>query len=151
AECGSDPRPLVRALLAERIDGRIKLYTTMSALHFRRDNRSLFHQGEYIPLEGYGTKQEHCCAFARLHLERAVVTVVPRLVVSLTGDAMTVPVGSDVWGDTYVAVPSWRPDSIYRNLFAGERLPTQTVEGRQMLPMADVLCEFPVALLERLT
>lgn len=151
AECGLDLRPLARTLLAERIDGRIKLYTTLAALHFRRDNHSLFHQGEYIPLEGYGTKQDHCCAFARLHLERAVVAVIPRLVVSLTGDAMTVPVGSDVWKDTYVAVPSWRPDSTYRNLFTGERLLTQTVEGRQMLPMADVLCEFPVALLERLT
>lgn len=150
-EYGSDLRPLVRTLLAERIDGRIKLYTTMRALHFRRDNRSLFHQGEYIPLEAYGAKQEHCCAFARLQLEQAVVAVVPRLMSSLTGDARTSPVGWEVWGDTYVAVPSWRPDSSYRNLFTGERLSSQTVEGRQMLPMADVLGEFPVALLERLT
>lgn len=151
AECGPDLRPLVRSLLAERIDGRIKLYTTMRALNFRRENRSLFHQGEYIPLDGRGAKQEHCFAFARLHMEQAVVTVVPRLVSSLTGDAMTLPVGSDVWKGTYVAVPSWKPDSPYRNLFTGERLSTQTVGDRQMLPMADVLCEFPVALLERLT
>jgi (1->4)-alpha-D-glucan 1-alpha-D-glucosylmutase len=150
AECGQDLRPLVRTLLAERIDGRIKLYTTMRALNFRWENRSLFHQGEYIPLDGYGTKQEHCCAFARLHMEQAVVTVVPRLVGSLTSDAMTSPIGSDVWKDTYVAVPSWKPDSPYRNLFTGERLSTQTVGERQMLPIADVLREFPVALLERL-
>lgn len=151
AERGQDLRPLIRTLLAERIDGRIKLYTTMRALNFRRENHSLFHQGEYIPLEGHGTKQDHCCAFARLHLERALVTVVPRLVVSLTGDAMASPVGSDVWEDTYVTVPSWRPHSPYRNLFTGEGLSTQTVGDRQMLPMADVLREFPVALLERLT
>jgi (1->4)-alpha-D-glucan 1-alpha-D-glucosylmutase len=151
AECGPDLRPLVRTLLAERIDGRIKLYTTMRALNFRRENRVLFHQGEYIPLEGHGSRREHLFAFARLHMEQAVVTVVPRLVSSLTGDAMTSPVGLDVWGDTYVAVPSWRPDSPYRNLFTGERLSTQTVGDRQMLPMAEVLCEFPVALLERLT
>lgn len=151
AERGQDLRPLIRTLLAERIDGRIKLYTTMRALNFRRENHSLFHQGEYIPLEGHGTKQDHCCAFARLHLERALVTVVPRLVVSLTGDAMASPVGSDVWEDTYVTVPSWRPHSLYRNLFTGEGLSTQTVGDRQMLPMADVLREFPVALLERLT
>ncbi|MDF0650626.1 MAG: malto-oligosyltrehalose synthase [Nitrospira sp.] len=151
AERGQDLRPLIRTLLAERTDGRIKLYTTMRALNFRRENHPLFHQGEYIPLEGHGTKQDHCCAFARLHLERALVTVVPRLVVSLTGDAMTSPVGSDVWEDTYVTVPSWRPHSPYRNLFTGEGLSTQTVGDRQMLPMADVLREFPVALLERLT
>jgi (1->4)-alpha-D-glucan 1-alpha-D-glucosylmutase len=151
AECGSDLRPLVRTLLAERIDGRIKLYTTMRALNVRRENRALFQQGEYIPLDGCGTKQEHCFACARLHREQAVVTVVPRLVVALTGDATTPPLGMAVWEDTYVAVPSWRPASPYRNLFTGERLSTQTVGDRQMLPMADVLCEFPVALLERLT
>lgn len=150
AECGPDLRPLARTLLAERLDGRIKLYTTMRALNFRRENRALFHDGEYIPLDGRGTKQEHCCAFARLHLEQAVVTVVPRLIGSLTNDAMTPPVGLDVWGDTYVTVPSWRSDSTYRNLFTGETLSTQTVGDRQMLPMAEVLREFPVALLERL-
>jgi (1->4)-alpha-D-glucan 1-alpha-D-glucosylmutase len=150
-ECGEDLRPLVRLLLAERLDGRIKLYTTMRALHVRRDRHALFQQGEYIPLDGYGTGQEHLCAFARLHGEQAVVTVVPRLVVSLTGDAMTPLIGSDVWGDTYVTVPSWRPKSSYRNLFTGERLSSKTVGDRQMLPMAEVLREYPVALLERMT
>jgi (1->4)-alpha-D-glucan 1-alpha-D-glucosylmutase len=95
-ECGEDLRPLVRTLLAERLDERIKLYTTMKALNFRREHRSLFHQGEYIPLDGCGTKQEHCYAFARLHREQAVVTIVPRLVVSMTDDAMTPPLGSAV-------------------------------------------------------
>ncbi len=150
-ECGEDLRPLVRTLLAERLDGRIKLYTMMRSLKFRQDNRSLFQQGEYIPLDGHGTGQEHLYAFARLHAEQAVVTVVPRLVASLTGDAMKPPVGSDVWRDTYVTVPSWRPRSPYCNVFTGERLSSQTVGDRQMLPVADVLCEHPVALLKRLT
>jgi (1->4)-alpha-D-glucan 1-alpha-D-glucosylmutase len=150
-ECGEDLRPLVRTLLAERLDGRIKLYTTMRALDFRQANRSLFQQGEYIPLDGHGTRQDYLFAFARLHMEQAVVTIVPRLVVSMTDDAMTPPLGSAVWGDTSVTVPSWRPESPYRHLFTGERLSSRTVGDRQTLPVAEVLREYPVAILERLT
>ncbi len=151
AECGEDLRPLVRTLLGERHDGRIKFYTTMKALHFRRTNRSIFHHGEYLPLEGHGSKQEHLFAFARLHMEHAVVTVVPRLVASLTEDAVVLPIGPDIWGDTYVSVPSWRPNSLYRNLLTGERLSSKTVGNRQMLSAAEILRECPVALLERVT
>ncbi len=151
AACGPDPRQLVRALLDQRTDGRIKLYTTMIALNYRRSNRMLFQNGEYIPLEGHGSKQDHLCAFARLRMEQAVVTVVPRLVASLTDDLKRPPVGSDTWADIWVLVPSWRPGSPYRNLFTGETWSSQTVGERQMLPVADVLRECPVALLERVT
>ncbi len=151
AECGSDPRPLVRALLDGRADGRVKLYTIMTALNYRRANRALFQNGEYIPLDGHGSNRDHVCGFARLHGEQAVVTVVPRLVASLIDDSKQPPVGSDLWGDTRITVPSWRAGSSYRNLFTGETLASQTAGERQMLPVAEVLKEFPVALLERLT
>jgi (1->4)-alpha-D-glucan 1-alpha-D-glucosylmutase len=151
AECGPDRRRLVHALLDQRTDGRIKLYTTMTALNYRWANRALFQNGEYIPLDCHGSKQDHVCAFARLHGEQATVTVVPRLVASLTGDVQTLPVGPDVWGDTWVIVPSWRAGSPYRNLFTGETMSSQTVGERQMLPVAEVLRECPVALWERLT
>ena len=150
AECGADPRQLVRDLLDRPKDGRIKLYTIMTTLNYRRANRALFQHGEYIPLDGHGSRQDHLCAFARLYGEQAVVTVVPRLVVSLTEDQKRPPVGPDVWGDTLVVVPSWRPGSMYRNLFTGETWPSQTVEERQMLPAGELFGTYPVALLERL-
>jgi (1->4)-alpha-D-glucan 1-alpha-D-glucosylmutase len=151
AECGPDLRPLVRTLLDQRVDGRIKLYTTMTVLHYRRANRLLFQQGAYIPLDARGAKQEQVCAFSRLLGEQAVVTVVSRLTASLTDDPKQLPVGSDVWGDTWIIVPSWRPGSPYRNLLTGETLSSQTSGEHQMLPVGDVLRECPVALLERLT
>ena len=151
ADAGLDLLPLVRALLDRPADGRIKLYTTMMALHYRRAHRALFQSGEYIPLDGQGSRQEHLCAFARLREEQATVTVVPRLVASLTEDSSRPPVGSTTWGDTLVVVPSWRPGSPYRNLFTGETWESRTVGERQMLPVAEVLKEYPVALLERLT
>jgi len=151
AERESNPLGLVRDLLERRTDGKIKLYMMMTALNYRRANRALFQQGEYIPLEGQGSKQDHLVAFARLHGEQATVTVVPRLVASLTDDPKRPPVGPEVWEDTWVIVPSWRPDSPYRNLFTGERLSSRTTGERQMLPVAAVLRECPVALLQRLT
>lgn len=59
--------------------------------------------------------------------------------------------GSKIWGKTLVLVPSWRQGSPYRNLFTGETWSSQTVGEHQMLPVAEVLGECPVALLERLT
>lgn len=151
AECGSDLRPLAQTLLDRRADGRIKLYTTMIGLNYRRAHHALFENGVYIPLESHGSKADHFCAFARLHAEQATVTVVPRLMASLTDDSKRPPMGSEIWSDTWVLVPSWQPGSPYRNLFTGETLLSRTVEDRQVLPVAKVLGEFPVALLERVT
>jgi (1->4)-alpha-D-glucan 1-alpha-D-glucosylmutase len=150
AECGREPRRLACTLLEHPMDGRIKLYTTMMALNFRRANRALFQNGAYIPLESDGAKKDRVCAFTRLHGEQATVTVVPRLVASFTGDPKTLPVGPDTWGDTWIIVPSWRAGSPYRNLFTGETLSSQNVGESQRLSVAEVLEEYPVALLERL-
>jgi (1->4)-alpha-D-glucan 1-alpha-D-glucosylmutase len=151
AECGTELRRLTCTLLEHPMDGRIKLYTTMMALNFRRANRALFQNGEYIPLKSDGAKKDRVCAFARLHGEQATITVVPRLVASFTGDPKTLPVGPDTWGDTWIIVPSWRAGSPYRNLFTGETLSSQNAGESQRLSVAEVLEEYPVALLERLT
>ena len=42
--------PLVQELLAQWWDGRIKLYMTYQALHFRRTHLALFRDGDYLPL-----------------------------------------------------------------------------------------------------
>lgn len=148
---GSDRRTLVRELLTTWTDGRIKLYATRIGLRFRRDHAPLFLEGHYVPLESQGVGKDHLCAFARIHADQAVVAVVPRLVAGLTADEGTAPVGQALWGDTALVVPSWKPESVYRNLFTEEQLLTTTMDDRQALPIARVLGEFPVALLERIT
>lgn len=147
---GTDRRGLVRELLDGRPDGRIKLYVTATALNYRRANASLFLDGEYVPLESQGNKKDHVCAFARIYQDQAVVAVVPRLVAGLMPDGKTPPIGSDVWGDTWVTVPSWRSASRYRNIFTGEVLSTTATDDRQTLPLAQILSEFPVGLIERM-
>lgn len=141
---------LVRDLVKNRQDGKIKLYVTMVALDYRRSHPALFLEGEYVPLQAQGSKEAHLCAFTRLHQDQAVVAVVPRLVAGLAQDQGIPPVGPGVWGDTCVTVPSWRPTTRYLNLFTGERLATGTDGDRQTLALSEVLSELPVALLERL-
>jgi len=146
---GTDRRGLVRELLDGRPDGRIKLYVTATALNYRRANAPLFLEGEYVPLESQGNKKDHVCAFARIYQDQAVVAVVPRLVAGLMPDGKTPPIGSDVWGDAWVTVPSWRSASRYRNIFTGEVLSTTATDDRQTLPLAQIVSEFPVGLIER--
>ncbi|WP_447975295.1 malto-oligosyltrehalose synthase [Nitrospira sp. Kam-Ns4a] len=150
ARPGDARRELVRDLVRTFEDGRIKLYVTATALRYRRAQAALFREGEYVPLESGGPKRDHVCAFTRLHGERAAVVVVPRLVAGLAPEGAVLPFTEEVWGDTWIAVPSWRPQSEYRNLFTDERLFSETTGDRQTLPVAKILGEFPVALLERL-
>ncbi|HXT67126.1 MAG TPA: malto-oligosyltrehalose synthase [Nitrospiraceae bacterium] len=148
---GSDRRRLVQELLAMAADGRIKLYVTMVGLDYRRSRACLFLHGEYVPLQAGGAMKTHVCAFARIHEDRAVVVVIPVLVKGVCQDAEHAPLGSGVWKDTWVTVPSWRPASGYQNMFTGETLFSTEVEGKQSLRVADVFSSCPVALLERMS
>ncbi len=146
---GPDRRDLTRRWSDTLRDGRLKLYVAMTGLTYRRAHPDLFDLGEYIPLHTAGAKRAHVCAFARLHEGEALVVVVPRLVAGLLTDAKRPPYGADVWGDTTIVVPSWRPGSQYRDLLTGDVLEVETMDDHQVLPVADVLAHCPVALLER--
>ncbi|MFQ5950024.1 MAG: malto-oligosyltrehalose synthase, partial [Nitrospiria bacterium] len=142
---------LVRELIKTRTDGRIKCYVTATALHYRRVHPSLFLEGDYLPLKGHGRKKDHLCAFARVHGEKTVITVVPRFVAGLVSDAKTLPYGKAIWGDTALSLPPGEAVSPYHNLFTGERVSPIAVKGQPVLLLAQLFDTFPVALLERVT
>lgn len=142
---------LVNDLLTHRADGRIKLWLTTEGLRYRRAHTGLFQQGEYVPLQVSGPKREHLFAFARIHEDRAVVVVVPRLLTGVIEDPTELPVGERVWGNTTVTMPSWKDESPYRNVLTRDQLATAPDDGRQMIAAADILKDCPVALLDRLT
>jgi (1->4)-alpha-D-glucan 1-alpha-D-glucosylmutase len=146
-EGGATVRPEVaRELLANREDGRIKMFVTALALRCRREQRGLFSVGEYLPVEVRGAQQDHLFAFARRHGGRTAVVVVPRLITRLTATSEEFPLGVKVWGDTRLSLPGDGP-ARYRNLFTGEVLACLVQEGRSSLAAAAVLSDFPVALL----
>ena len=137
------------SLLEQAHDGRIKLYIIMMSLDYRRLHPDLFQRGEYVPLVCEGSKRQHVCAFARIHEEKALVTVVPRLVALLSPDRPQALMGSAVWENSCIALP-WPKQSEFRHLFTGEIVGTEPLYGRWVLPLAKIFQHCSVALLERL-
>jgi (1->4)-alpha-D-glucan 1-alpha-D-glucosylmutase len=141
AEAG-DLLSLCAELLQDFHDGRIKLWTTMQALRFRRDRRELFQAGKYTPLQAAGAKRENLVAFAREHNAQVVIVAVPRFTYELSGGAQRAPLG-DVWNSTEIPVPS-RTAEFLENVFTGERV---RVTPNRTLLCREVFAHFPVALL----
>lgn len=107
-------------------EGLPKLWVTWRALELRRRRPSAFaSNAQYEMLRARGSRAAHVVAFKR---DRAVVTVVPRLVLGLNGQ----------WADTTLSLGS----GTWRNVLTGD-----THERKVRLGM--LLERFPVALLER--
>ncbi len=157
---------LAQDLLQTWDEDRLKLYVTWKALSLRRGNTMLFTYGAYLPLDVAGPAQAHVCALARYAGNNWVVAAVPRLPLRLTvGDGHGVipdvkpPVGGAVWGDTALSLPAAAPTR-WHNVFTGEIISAapqkndaaapnhnNNTSGTQLLAMAEVLKNFPVALL----
>ena len=140
---------LVRNLMESWKDSRIKLYVLQAGLRHRRAHGALYLEGDYVPLDCEGRSRMHLCAFARLHQDQAVVTVVSRLTANLNVVSGQKVHDEDVWQDTWITVPSWKAGSLYLNILTGERFETVTQGERQVLPVSQILNHCPVALLER--
>ncbi len=106
-------------------DGLPKMWVIRQALHLRREHPELFgSDAAYRPIVANGAKADHVVAFARAD---RVITVVPRLVMSVAGN----------WGDTAIELL----EGGWENILTGER-----VNGPRV-PVAKLLGHFPVALL----
>jgi (1->4)-alpha-D-glucan 1-alpha-D-glucosylmutase len=133
----------IRGLLSSWGDGRVKLYTTHKALDLRLERQELFSEGEYIPLEVNGQKEEQVCAFARRLGDAWTLTVVPRLLTDLV-PLGRFPLGPKVWGKDSLILPGNAPHN-WVNIFTDSCV--QVAGGPPGLPLSAVFDQFPVALL----
>ena len=115
-------------------------------LQYRQEHPEVFFAGEYIPLEGSG-KAQHLCAFARRQGRHTVLVAAPRFVTRLTPHPSALPLGSPVWGDSWLALPAVDGNPRYRHLFTGEFVTPVRREGKAMLALEEVCAHFPLALL----
>jgi (1->4)-alpha-D-glucan 1-alpha-D-glucosylmutase len=136
-----------RELTTTKEDGRIKLYVTWKMLHFRREHADWFTRGEYHPVDAHGSRREHVCAFLRRFEARWALAVAPRLLTRVQPGGDGLPLGPDVWQDTLLLLPGVGTNLCCRNIFTDEVLTTLAHDGQAALRLAEVLANFPVALL----
>jgi (1->4)-alpha-D-glucan 1-alpha-D-glucosylmutase len=135
-------RESVRHLVRDLSDARVKPFVLSRALRCRRDHTDLFAHGEYVPLAAEGPRADHLFAYLRRLDGSAALVVVPRLAVGLVPQADGPPIGP-VWDGTVVRLPDGLGGR-WENVFTGE-----TVKAGGLVPVAEVLGTFPVAILIR--
>ncbi len=137
----TDILKLINELLVTKEDGRIKLFLIAQALKARRENITVFQQGDYLPLEVGGKFADHIIAFARVYNHQIMITIAPRFFTSLIQPG-EYPLNQQVWDDTYIQLP---PDAplVWQDTITGEMVNTDKI-----MLVGDALQHFPVALLK---
>ena len=141
---------LARELVSNKENGKIKLYLIYKALNYRKNNRTTFEKGEYSPLEVKGDKANNICSFSRKLGNSMALVVVPRFFTRLIQQPESLPLGKDVWQDSFVVLPIEETGMKYRNIFTGEIITPVRHNETTALYLAEIFTNFPVALLERI-
>jgi (1->4)-alpha-D-glucan 1-alpha-D-glucosylmutase len=141
---------LIRELMAQREDGRIKLYIISKVLTLRRIHRQLFEQGAYLPLTNSAALQDHVVAFARRIDNQWALVAVPRLLMRLSPSAKP-PIGKRLWKENAVHLPVGAPTH-WQNIFTGEELlVSERGMAEQGIFLHELFRRLPIALLVGVT
>ena len=117
ARRAGDGAALLRELLADPADGRVKLYLAWRALVLRRRYPALFERGRYRPLEARGPHADHVVAYAREQGGVRLIAAALRWTAGLLDDARGLVDGNRLDGTSVELPPGAGP---YRDLLAGE-------------------------------
>lgn len=134
-------KELLRPLVQNMEDGRIKLYLIWRALTLRQHWREVFDTGEYLPLNAHGACAEHLFAFMRCQGEQRLIVAVSRLNAKRHDDALQF--GSD-WQDTGLCWPETDVKRQWQDALSGQ---VHLQQGLNRLSAAHLFAHLPVALL----
>lgn len=138
---------LLKDLVSNWQDGRIKLYLIRKALNFRLAHHNLFAEGEYIPLEGTGRGKDLVVAFARRQKKQWTIVAVPRLSRRLLKRQKSSS-ARNAWPALKIALPEECP-GMWRNVFTNETVASKRAAGGQStIMLSRMLRTFPSILLE---
>ena len=131
------------ALLAQRADGRVKMFVANRALAARAERRDVYEQGEYVPIKTAGARRD---LPVRVRARRRGSGHHLRAAPDRDADARRdrPAAGQAVWGDTRIEVGDGRT---FRDVFTGATLTPVQTDGVHTLPAAAIFERFPVALL----
>jgi (1->4)-alpha-D-glucan 1-alpha-D-glucosylmutase len=141
---------LAKELTFNKDDGMIKLYLIYKALNYRKAHSKLFEIGEYIPLESMGERANNICAFVRRIGNIRTIVVVPRFLTKLISGPDGLPLGKEIWKDSFIVIPFADVGAKYRNIFTGEIVSIMSHKEAIVLFLSEMFMNFPVALMEKI-
>ena len=127
-------------------DGRIKMYTLMRSLRFRREHPHLFLHGEYEPLSG-DADEPHVVAFSRRHDRQELIVVAPRFLAAMMGGVPRTALGAEPWKMMALRLPRRLARARLINVFTDEVIEPLVHRDMPWLLVASALQSWPVAML----
>ncbi|MEI2264509.1 malto-oligosyltrehalose synthase [Erwinia sp. CGal63] len=118
------------------LDGRLKQRLIASVLPLRQQQPELFRKGDYLPLNATGPQAENVLAFARVHDDKALIVITPRLVFQRLQD--------EAWAAAEIELPEPLAGRRYVDLLSGK----EWIEERT-LSLAGIDRRMPVILFSR--
>ena len=131
---------LIKELLANKEDGKIKFFLIYQALRARKENVAVFKKGAYLPLRTEGKFKTCVIAYVRMYEGTWIITIVPRFLTKLIKEG-EYPFGEEIWEDTRVILPENAPSSWE------EEITKQIFRDISGFNVGSVLTLLPVALL----
>lgn len=140
-------KTLLKDMLTNYKDGRLKMFVTAAILQQRKLNPRLFTAGKYIPVGVSGEGSEHFVAYIREYQGKALIAVAPVLVTKLISPDQRAlyggPDDTQIWQTTKLNLPKEFQRHKYTDIFTG-----QTMEFGDRRPrITQILDRFPIALL----
>jgi (1->4)-alpha-D-glucan 1-alpha-D-glucosylmutase len=140
-------QPLCQDLVANRADGRIKLYLHCRVLECRRSHPGLFTAGDYEPLSGAGPAGDCLFAFTRRFQNSRALVAIPRLWTRILPDPARDPIGRELWQDTWLLLSTAETGTTWRNICTGRiHRPEQSAQGLRF-SAGELFEHFPVVFL----
>lgn len=125
----------------------LKLAVTSCLLRFRRDHRSLFEEGEYLPLrERAAGARDAVLAFARRRNQEWLVVVVGRGLRSVSGHRGGAPLGTR-WRGRALALPPGAP-SRWKEVLTGRTVVVEGPTRPRKLRLDRLFSDLPIAVLQ---
>ena len=141
------PEELLKDLVSNWQDGRIKLHLIRKALNFRIAHQELFAAGDYIPLKVVGQRRDSVVAFGRRRRKDWLMVAAPRLVAGCLRRQKSVLPRAN-WPALKMILPSECPLR-WRNIFTRSSVCARRgSDGQIELPLSGMLDKFPCVMLE---
>jgi (1->4)-alpha-D-glucan 1-alpha-D-glucosylmutase len=136
---------LVRELVQNWDDGRIKLYLIWRILNLRRTHPRVFLDGQFAPIKAIGKRGNNLVAYARHKRDIWIVTVVPRWL-ARSQAPLTLPRSQEFWLGSHLVLPPNAPQS-WMNILTGGTVKASQLQKAKRLSLRDVFKNLPVAVL----